>query len=65
MKVIVNGQTRNFDGGLTLSELLVKEKVETPQYVSIQLNGEFTSDISLILKNNDEVEFVYFMGGGA
>jgi rhamnosyltransferase len=44
-----------------------KEKVETPQYVTVSVNEEFIESGSFadrILHEGDEVEFLYFMGGG-
>jgi sulfur carrier protein len=41
--------------------------VEQPDMVSVQLNGEFVdrpSYASTQLKERDEVDFLYFMGGG-
>jgi|TARA_B100000315_G_C14198102_1_gene416362 sulfur carrier protein len=68
MKIKVNGKEQNFDkDSLSVSELLNLSKVEKPEMVSVQLNGEFVKKEDLEktnLKENDEVEFLYFMGGG-
>lgn len=68
MKIKVNGKEQNFDKDLlSVSELLNLSKVEKPEMVSVQLNGEFVKGEDLEktnLKENDEVEFLYFMGGG-
>ena len=53
--------------GLTLPELIEQENVETPEYVTVSINDEFvaTEDKeSTVLKEGDNVEFLYFMGGG-
>ena len=44
----------------------VKENVETPEYVTVSVNDEFVErvDFEKALKDGDEVEFLYFMGGG-
>ena len=50
-----------------LQELIEEEKVEMPDYVTISVNDEFVdSDArnTTVLKDGDNVEFLYFMGGG-
>lgn len=52
----------------TINDLLKEKKVEMPEMVSVQLNGNFVKRENFNathLKENDEVEFLYFMGGGA
>ena len=46
--------------------LCEKENVETPEYVTVSVNDEFVErvDFEKALKDGDEVEFLYFMGGG-
>ncbi len=69
MKIKVNNKERLIDGvAVSITELLKKENVENPQMVSVQLNGEFVDKDkfdALKLKDNDEIEFLYFMGGGS
>ena len=53
---------------IALIDLIKKNKVEQPDMVSVQINGEFVSRDkfdSTLLYNGDEVDFLYFMGGGA
>ena len=41
--------------------------METPQYVTVSVNEEFIDAGAFdttVLKEGDEVEFLYFMGGG-
>lgn len=67
MTITVAGEKKEVKEGLTLPELIDLEKVETPEYVTISINEEFVSseDVSdTILKEGDNVEFLYFMGGG-
>jgi len=68
MKLKINGEEKNVNAGNpTIAELLEIEKVETPDYVSVQLNGVFAEKKNFsVLKvaENDEVDFLYFMGGG-
>ncbi len=67
MKIVVNGQETNLTDGLTVSQLLVEQKVKMPEMVSVELNGQIlrrTEFENTILKEDDKVEFLYFMGGG-
>lgn len=67
MTITVSGEKKEVKKGLTLPELIELEKVETPEYVTVSINEEFVSSddrSSTILKEGDNVEFLYFMGGG-
>ena len=67
MKLIVNGKEDNLAEGLTVSQLLVEQKVKMPEMVSVELNGRILKRSEFentILKDGDKVEFLYFMGGG-
>jgi sulfur carrier protein len=68
MKVIINGKEEHLNHEkLSVVDLLKERKVEMPDMVSVQLNGgmlkrdEFES---VHVKENDRIEFLYFMGGG-
>ena len=66
MVVTVAGEKKTYDEGLTIAKLIEVEKVENPDYVTV--NDEFvesTDFATTALKENDVVEFLYFMGGGA
>lgn len=68
MKITVAGVQKEFDEGINISKLIELENVETPQYVTVSLNDEFVEQgafESTSLKDGDNVEFLYFMGGGA
>lgn len=67
MKLVVNGEQIDYGDSLTVSELLVEQKVKMPDMVSVELNGQIlrrTEFEQTALKNDDKVEFLYFMGGG-
>lgn len=67
MKITVGGETKEVKDGITISELIAQENVETPEYVSVSVNENFvqkTDFDTLKLKEGDVVEFLYFMGGG-
>jgi sulfur carrier protein len=69
MNITINGEVRNFtQDKLSIGELLKIEKVEMPDMVSVQLNDDFLRQPEYedtFLKDNDSVNFLYFMGGGA
>ena len=67
MKLIVNGKETEFNTELSVSGLLVEQKVKMPDMVSVELNDQILkrSDFEdTVLKDGDKVEFLYFMGGG-
>ncbi|MBQ8970366.1 MAG: sulfur carrier protein ThiS [Lachnospiraceae bacterium] len=67
MKLIIAGESKEVKEGVTVSELIELEQVETPEYVSVSINEEFISREAFettALKDGDVVEFLYFMGGG-
>ena len=67
MFITVAGNKKEVRDGFTLQELIEEEKVEMPDYVTISVNDEFVdSDArnTTVLKDGDNVEFLYFMGGG-
>ena len=67
MKIVVAGEKKEVAEGLTVSKLIELENVETPQYVTVSINEEFINSEDFdthTLDEGDEVEFLYFMGGG-
>lgn len=67
MKITVAGEKKEYADGLTVEQLIEAENVETPMYVTVTVNDEFlaTEDrTTRVLQDGDEVEFLYFMGGG-
>ena len=67
MTITVAGNKKEVADGLTLAQLIIDEKVETPEYVTASVNEEFIENGSFadtVLKDGDEIEFLYFMGGG-
>ena len=69
MHITVNGEANEFDeADVNLARLLEIKRIESPEMVAVQLNGEFVnmeSYPSTYLKAGDDVEFLYFMGGGS
>lgn len=68
MKIKVNGKEQTLESGpAAVSELLTICNVSQPEMVSVQLNGEFVKkdDYKTVqVKAGDEIDFLYFMGGG-
>ena len=67
-KIYVNGDAQEVTLPLNVSELIRQLLVENPEMVSVQVNEEFAEreDWERIqLKEDDKVDFLYFMGGGA
>ena len=68
MVITVAGEKKEVKDGLTLPELIEQENVEMPEYVTVSINEEFiaTEDKeSTVLKEGDNIEFLYFMGAPA
>ncbi len=68
MTIYVNGKEDVLMSALTVDELLSRNKVENPDMVSVQLNGEILKRNAFqttSMSDGDKVEFLYFMGGGA
>ena len=68
MIIKINGEAFSTEKETTaIIDLLKEKKVEMPEVVSVQLNGNFVKRENFsttLLNENDEVEFLYFMGGG-
>lgn len=68
MIITVAGDKKEYNEGLTVKELIALENVETPEYVTVSINDEFVDSGAFdttVIKENDSVEFLYFMGGGS
>ena len=68
MNIKVNGKNQSIqNNAVTVLELLKSNNVESVEMISVQLNGNFIDKndfIKIYLKENDELDFLYFMGGG-
>lgn len=69
MKLTVNGKPASIDGkeALNIPALLDALRVEQPEYVTVELNGEILERENFdatTVSDGDSVEFLYFMGGG-
>jgi len=66
IKIKVNGKLKAVNRNINLSILIKNLKIQLKK-VAIEMNGEIVDKKKLnriILKNNDRVEIVHFIGGG-
>ena len=66
IKIQLNGKPNEIQAGLTVSELLLKWKIR-PELVTVEVNENILQKLdyeTTVLKNGDNVEFVFYMGGG-
>ena len=67
MELMVNGKMFETTPNISVVELLNQKNVESPNMVSVEINGAILSREKFNLtklKEKDQVEFLYFMGGG-
>lgn len=67
MIITVSGNKKEYHEGLTVKRLIEKENVESPLYVTVTVNDDFVKADEFDVKeihDGDEIEFLYFMGGG-
>ena len=68
MNIQINGKVESFVAEtLTVSALLVAQKVDMPEMVSVEVTGDVLDRDAFgttVVKEGDTVEFLYFMGGG-
>lgn len=66
MRVKINGKPEEVQVS-TLLDLLKSKNIE-PQMVTVELNSKMIDRAGLnqtVLQEGDEIEFLYFMGGGS
>ncbi len=67
MELMVNGKMFETSPNISVIELLNQKDIESPDMVSVEVNGAILSrekyDLTK-LQEKDQVEFLYFMGGG-
>ena len=67
MTITVAGVKKEYSDGLTVAKLIEQENVEMPQYVTVTINDEFVESGAFgntVIKDGDNIEFLYFMGDG-
>lgn len=63
----VNGESQVVELPLTVEELIKQNNVENPELVSVQVNEEFLDRNEYAkrqVEEGDEIDFLFFMGGG-
>lgn len=64
--IYLNGKKEEIQEGISLSQLLEARKIR-PEVVTVELNEEIVDKskyAETLIKANDKLEFVYYMGGG-
>ncbi|WP_434510588.1 sulfur carrier protein ThiS [Desulfitobacterium sp. AusDCA] len=67
MVIKVNGKEVQLKEGVTIKELLKRHNIQMPDYVMVYVNGEMLEQErydEVIVKDQDMIEFVFFMSGG-
>jgi sulfur carrier protein len=67
MQLTINGKEETVSDVENITDLLKIRGIETPEMVSVELNNEILNRAdfeSTQLKENDQIEFLFFMGGG-
>lgn len=67
MIITVAGKKKEYEEGLTVKQLIEAEDVENPLYVTVTINDDFVKSGEVETReihDGDEIEFLYFMGGG-
>ncbi len=66
MQLTINGKIENLDVSTVMDVL--KAKDIDPQLVAVEVNTQMVDQENLVttsLKEDDKLEFLFFMGGGA
>ncbi|MCD7723280.1 MAG: sulfur carrier protein ThiS [Clostridiales bacterium] len=67
MTITVAAKKKEYPQGLTVKQLIEAEDVESPLYVTVTVNDDFVKSDEIetkVINDGDEIEFLYFMGGG-
>jgi cysteine synthase A len=67
MQIFINGKKEECDENITVSRLLEQKKIR-PEIVTVEVNDAIIEKArypDTILRHNDRLEFVYYMGGGS
>lgn len=66
IKIKLNGKEQEIKSGLTVSDLLTKWRMR-PELVTVEINEQILQKLdydSTEIKSGDQVEFIFYMGGG-
>lgn len=67
-QLTINGKVQEVDLPASVLDVIKQNNVFQPDMVSVQLNGEFVQKetyAETLLQAGDEIDFLYFMGGGS
>lgn len=67
IKIELNGKPQEIQSGRSVTDILAKWKIK-PELVTVEVNEEIVQKLeydTTVLKPNDKVNFVFYMGGGA
>ncbi len=67
IKITLNGKPQEVKSGMSVSDLLTKWKMR-PELVTVEINEHILQKLDYDgteIKNGDQVEFVFYMGGGS
>jgi thiamine biosynthesis protein ThiS len=66
LKIKLNGKAQEIQSGMSVSDLLLKWKIR-PELVTVEINEAILQKLdyeSTLIQEGDNVEFVFYMGGG-
>lgn len=66
IRIQLNGKPQEIKAGQSLADLLAKWRIK-PELVTVELNEEIVQKLdydTTVLKDGDQVNFVFYMGGG-
>jgi len=67
MKIKLNDKILEIETETLLSDLLIRNGVKKLEMIAVQLNEKFVKKeefASTVIKENDQVDFLYFISGG-
>ena len=67
IQIKLNGKDNRVPAGTTVSDLLLKWKIR-PELVTVEINENILQKLeydTTVIQANDQVEFVFYMGGGS
>jgi sulfur carrier protein len=67
LRILVNGEVKECEEGISLSDLIELLELQ-PQRIAVELNREVVRRAdwkSTVLRNEDRLEIVHFVGGGS
>lgn len=67
MNITINGEALEIEAEASVARLLEVREVKMPDMLTVHVNGTIVDQKTYdetMLKEGDEVEFLFFMGGG-